>query len=144
MEAARHLRYMAHWIPTQARLGCQVGGRRVERSRGSPDAIGVERRGASRRALASVLLSRELDVHQAVRPRKGKGPQQYRLHHAVDARGGADAERERQHRDGRESRAPGERAERVAEVIHIGAPPSDPPASLGAPGGSSQGPTPRA
>src|SRR6266516_4130662 len=108
-----------------------------------PDAIGDERRGASRRALGSVLLSRELDVHQAVRARKRKGPQQYRLYDAVDTRGGADADRKREHRHGRKPGALGERADCVAEVIHVATPPADRPASPAGRGGSSPTARPR-
>ena len=59
------------------------------------------------RDVAPILAHVLVDRQQSIRIRKGKGPEDDRLHGAEDGRCGADAEREREHCDGREARASG-------------------------------------
>src|SRR2546430_9557696 len=70
----------------------------------------------------------------AIRLRERQGTVEQGVDDREDGGSGADAERERKHRHRREAGALGELAERVAEVTHIAAPPSDRPASPGARG----------
>jgi len=59
-----------------------------------------------------------VEFDQAVRLGKRQGTQQHRVHHAEHGRVGADAQRQREHRDGGESGAIEQHAERKAQIVH--------------------------
>ena len=101
----------------QAGIRSGVGGRFLQHvSSGAPRLIGGDSRGRA----SAVLREHLLQIQQSIRAREWQGPDQYALDHAEHRRVGADPEGEREYRNGGESRALGERAQRVAEVVHRG------------------------
>jgi hypothetical protein len=98
-----------------AEVGIVVGGDSLDRPlrRGELAEVGRRRR----KGLRIDRRVHRPDRHQPVRIGIGQRPDDDRIEHADDRRGGADAEGEGERRSGREPRVPAQRASREAEVL---------------------------